>query len=290
MAAVIQVNNLKKYFGATKAVDDISFSVDAGEIYGFLGPNGAGKTTTIRCMMDLLRPDEGSIKILGLDARTDSEKLKTDIGFLSGEVHLYDNWSGQEHIALVKKMRDFKNQESELIKKLNFDPRKKVKKLSSGNKQKLGLILALMHQPKILMLDEPTLGLDPLLQIVIYEILKGEAEKGHTIFMSSHNLAEVERICDRVCIIKEGKIAAIESIREIKKKRIYTAYVYFDDVIPKEEIIAAGIEITKEFEDGLVLNITGDPDPLINILRQHKLKDLEIVHASLEEVFVEFYR
>ncbi len=218
--SVIQIDNLKKYFGQTKAVDGISFEVKKGEIFGFLGPNGAGKTTTIRCMMDFLRPDEGTIEILGLDAQTDSPKLKGDIGFLSEEVNLYHNWTGQEHINLVKKIRGGGIDESDLIAKLDFNPQKKVKKLSLGNKQKLGLILALMHQPKILILDEPTTGLDPLLQQTIYEILQSEAQKGNTIFMSSHNLFEVERLCDRVCIIKNGKIVAIESIPEERRKKL----------------------------------------------------------------------
>lgn len=287
----IRVRNLKKYYGRTKAVDEISFEVKKGEIFGFLGPNGAGKTTTIRCMMDFLRPDEGSISILGKDAQNDSTELKRDIGFLSGDVRLCNNWLGQDHLNLVKDLRGSATFDQDLINQFDFNPAKKFKNLSSGNRQKLGLILALMHRPKVLILDEPTLGLDPLLQHTIYEIFKAEAEKGNTIFMSSHNLAEVDRICGRVCIIKEGKIVAIESILGLKKKKIYTVSVFFEEgVYKKDELISEGIEVIKELEDGLILTVRGDIDPLLSKLAKFKLKDLEITHASLEEVFMEYYR
>jgi len=287
---VIQVKKLKKYFGKTHAVDGISFEVKKGEIFGYLGPNGAGKTTTIRCMMDFIRPDEGGIKIFGLDAQRDSTKLKGEIGFLPEEVHLYSNWSGQEHIHLLERIKGVSQYDEQLTERFDFDRLKKVKNLSSGNKQKLALILAMMHQPKLLILDEPTIGLDPLLRNMVHEILRSEAEKGKTIFMSSHNLAEVEKICDRVGIIKEGKIVAIETIAAIKKKRLYTIFAYFEGKVPKAEFARDKVEITKEFSDGLALSVKGDIKPVLTKLARYKLKDLEITHAPLEEVFMEFYR
>ncbi|OGY22319.1 MAG: hypothetical protein A2126_04040 [Candidatus Woykebacteria bacterium GWB1_45_5] len=287
----IKVDKLKKYFGKTKAVDGISFEVKGGEIMGFLGPNGAGKTTTIRCLMDFIRPTEGKIEILGLDAQKNSPKLKADIGYLSSEVDLYKSWTGTEHILFMERLRGISRFDEELIDKLKFDPRKKAGALSTGNRQKLGIILALMHQPKLLVLDEPTLGLDPLLQNYIYEILKSEAAKGKTIFMSSHNLAEVEKICDRVVILKEGEIVATESINDIRRKRIYTVHAYFEGEIPKKEIVTDGIELIEELSDGLVLRIKADIRPLLHKLSEYNnLKDLEVTHASLEEVFMEFYR
>jgi len=288
----IHVKNLKKYFGETRAVDGISFEIKEGEIFGYLGPNGAGKTTTIRCMMDFLRPDEGMIEILGLDAQTQSARLKQEIGFLSEEDNLYQDWTGQEHINLIKRIRGGKTCESELITKLDFDPNKKVKTLSSGNKQKLGLILALMHQPKVLILDEPTKGLDPLLQHTVHEILQTEVKERNTsIFMSSHNLSEVEKTCDRVCVLKAGKVVAIESISNIKKKKLYTIYIYFDGEIPERKKLATlGVEIIKELSNGLVLSVRGEIKPVLAKLSKLNLKDLEITHASLEEVFMEFYK
>jgi len=287
----IHVKNLKKYFGETRAVDGISFEIKEGEIFGYLGPNGAGKTTTIRCMMDFLRPDEGMIEILGLDAQAQSAKLKQEIGFLSEEDNLYQDWTGHEHINLIKRIRGGKTRESELITKLDFDPNKKVKTLSSGNKQKLGLILALMHQPKVLILDEPTKGLDPLLQHTVHEILQTEVKERNTsIFMSSHNLSEVEKTCDRVCVLKAGKVVAIESISDIKKKKLYTIYIYFDGEVPERKKLAAlDVEIIKELSNGLVLSVRGEIKPVLAKLSKLNLKDLEITHASLEEVFMEFY-
>jgi ABC-2 type transport system ATP-binding protein len=289
--SAIRVNKLKKYFGKTRAVDGISFEVNEGEIVGFLGPNGAGKTTTIRCIMDFIRPTSGKIEIFGLDAQENSAKLKGDIGYLSSETDLYKSWTGAEHIHFLEKIKGISHFDEELIKRLNFDPRKKAGALSSGNRQKLGIILALMHQPKLLILDEPTIGLDPLLQNYIYEILKAEAAKGNTIFMSSHNLAEVEKICDRVVILKDGKIADTETINDIKRKRIYTVYAYFEGDVPKEDLVTDGISLIEEFSNGVALSVKSDIKPLLAKLSGYKnLKDLEITHASLEEVFMEFYR
>lgn len=210
--AAIKIEDLKKYFGETKAVDGVSLEVNQGEIMGVLGPNGAGKTTTIRCLMDFLRPDAGSIEILGRDAQKNSTQLKKEIGFLSGEVRFYEGWTGAEHIELIERLRGVSLLDSHLGKRFNFDASKKVRNLSTGNKQKLGLILALMHQPQVLIMDEPTVGLDPLLQNSIYEILESEAARGTTIFMSSHNLREVERVCHRVAIIKQGQLVTVEPI------------------------------------------------------------------------------
>jgi len=289
--AAIRVQNLKKYFGKTKAVDGISFDVNEGEILGFLGPNGAGKTTTIRCLMDFIRPTEGKIEILGRDAQKDSAELKTDIGYLSSETDLYKSWTGAEHINFMERLRGISSFDEELEKEMKFDRRKRAGALSTGNRQKLGIILALMHQPKLLVLDEPTVGLDPLLQNYIYEILKAEAAKGNTVFMSSHNLAEVEKICDRVIILKEGNIVATESISDIRRKRIYTIHAYFEGEIPKKDVVTDGIELIEELSNGLVLRIKADIRPLLHKLSEYNnLKDLEITHATLEEVFMEFYK
>jgi ABC-2 type transport system ATP-binding protein len=288
--SAIRVKNLKKHFGKIRAVDGISFAVEKGEIFGYLGPNGAGKTTTIRCLMDFIRPDGGSVKILGRDAQENSAELKCDVGFLPGEVNLYENWTGQEHIDLLEKVRGSSKFDDTLISTLDFDPSRKIKNLSTGNKKKLALILALMHKSKLLILDEPTAGLDPLLRNTIHEILRDEVKKGKTVFISSHDLSEVEKICDRICIIKEGKIVDTESVAGIKKKRLYTIHVYFKGKVPKEKFSRDGVEVTKEFSDGLVLTVRGDVTPVLSKLARYSLKDLEITHASLEEVFMEFYR
>jgi len=287
---VISIKNLKKHFGKTRAVDGVSLEVKKGEIFGFLGPNGAGKTTTIRCMMDFLRPDKGSIKILGLDSERDSVEIDKKIGYLSGAVRLYDGWTGDDHINLIKKIKRNGKFAKELIKRLDFDPTKKFYYLSSGNKQKLGLILAFMGKPEVIILDEPTLGLDPLLQNEIYKILKELKNQGSTIFMSSHNLSEVERICDKVGIIKQGKIIAEENIETLKRKAIYEVHLYFERDFQKSDFEKIkGVKVTSEFDNGIALTVKRDINPLIDELSKYQLKDVRISRASLDEIFLEYY-
>jgi len=294
---VIEGENLKKYFylfgikgkQIVRALDGISFEVKKGEIFGFLGPNGAGKTTTIRCLMDFIKPTGGKISILGLDAHQNSVFLKNKIGYLSGDLHLYPHWTGEEHIKFAEHLRGKSKIVQELIQRLDFNPHLKFKHLSSGNQRKLGLILALMHEPEVLIMDEPTLGLDPLLQNVIYEILREIKAQGKTIFMSSHNLPEVEKICDRAGIIKAGKLVGIETIEELGVKRLRKIEVRFADAYHKQEFQMKGIEQIEEIKDGFILTVKGDINPILQKLARHKLRDLEITHATLEDVFLEFY-
>lgn len=291
--STIKVNNLTKCYGKVKAVDGISFEVKKGEIYGFLGPNGAGKTTTIRCMMDFLRPDSGVIKILGKNAQLRSVEIKKSVGFLPGEVHLYENWTGWDHINFIRGVRGEKDRAEELIEKLLFNPNRKFKKLSSGNKQKLGLILALMHDPEILILDEPTTALDPLLQRTVHEILRERAKSGVTVFFSSHNLPEVEKNCNKVCILREGKVVGIENVHELKKKRLYTLEAHFKNVIPENELSKFNgdyVEVLDVFDNGVTLNVKGNINPVIKLLNKYEVTDLEIEHADLENILFEFYR
>lgn len=286
----IEVKNLQKYFGKTKAVDDVSFSVEKGEIFGFLGPNGAGKTTTIRCMMDFIRPTGGSINLLGLDSTKDSVQIKSKVGYLSGLVHLYDKWTGQEHIDFARRLNGDKDIVEELIDRFGFNPSIKAKNLSSGNRQKLGIILAFMNQPEILILDEPTNALDPLLQNEMYELLKKVTREGATIFMSSHNLSEVDKICHHVGIIRQGKMVATESIQSLKDKRMNEVHVHFADQFDKNEFAIEGIQIVHAFPDSLILNVKGDINQLLKKLSAHKLKELHIEYAPLEDIFMEFYQ
>lgn len=287
--SIISVTSLKKYFGNVKAVDDISFEINEGEIVGFLGPNGAGKTTTIRCMLDFLRPDEGSIQLFGTDVYQNGATLFNDIGYLSGEVGLYEDKTGKDHIKLVQSIRKC-DWPTKLITDLDFDTSKKTRALSTGNKQKLGLILALMHKPKLLILDEPTTGLDPLLQQTIYKTLQHQVKTGTTVFMSSHNLAEAERLSDRVIVIKQGKVVTIEDIAEIKKKRLYNVHLYFDKKVSKKDLKFKGAEITQSNDKSAVLLVKSDITPVLKEVTKLPLRDIEIYHSNLEDVFLEFYK
>lgn len=286
---VIEVVDLAKHYGKLHAVDGVTFSVEEGEIFGFLGPNGAGKSTTIRCLMGFNKATKGETRILGKRLFLGAEEVKKQVGYLPGNVKLYDNWTGWDHIRFFENVRGKSETVRDLIKKLDYNPLAKFRHLSSGNKQKLGLILALMNNPKVLIMDEPTVGLDPLLQNTIYEILLDLRDKGTTIFISSHNLPEVERLCDRVAIIKDGKLVAVESIKALGEKKIHKIEARFIDKYDPTEFIGKGVDKVEEVSDGVVITVSGDINPVVHKLSKHKLLDMEISHASLEDVFLKFY-
>jgi ABC-2 type transport system ATP-binding protein len=208
---------------------------------------------------------------------------------LPGNVKLYDSWTGWEHIHFFENVRGKSNNISRLIERFDFNPDAKFRHLSSGNKQKLGLILALMHEPKLLVMDEPTVGLDPLLQYEIHQVLMEMRDRGATILISSHNLPEVERLCDRVAIIKAGKLVAVESIKTLGKKKIHKVEVHFKDKYKIPEFQINGVDNVEEIAKGLLITVSGDLNPILQALAKHKVIDLEITHASLEDVFMKFY-
>lgn len=285
----IKIKGLKKNFGRTQALRGLDFTVAKGEVFGFLGPNGAGKTTTIRCLMDFISPDSGEVKVLGLDAHKDTVALKAKIGYLPGNVRLHGNWTGKEHVAFVESIRGKSDRAQEIADRLELDLSKKFKNLSSGNKQKLGLVLALMHEPELLIMDEPTVGLDPLLQNEIYKLLEELKEKGTTIFFSSHNLPEVEKVCDKVGIIKDGKMVSVETIKGLASKRLHRVEVRFAKKVKKAEFEFDGVEDVVEITDGLAFNVGGDLNPVLKKLATYSVTDLTISHADLEEIFLRFY-
>jgi ABC-2 type transport system ATP-binding protein len=288
MHITISVQNLKKHFGKIKAVDDISFEIQKGEIFGFLGPNGAGKTTTIRCMMDFIRSTSGKIYILGLNAREHSVELKGKIGYLSDSARFYDHWTVQQHLAFQQNLRGESKILGDLLERFGLNSKLRFSGLSSGNKRKLSIILALMNEPEILILDEPTASLDPLLQNSFHSYLQDYVKNGGTVFMSSHNLSEVEKICDRVGIIKDGKMVAVEKISEMKLMKMYDIRFHADNIDPKT-FADQNCEVVS-FSNGLItLKVKGDINPIIEKLVKIKVKDLEIVHVSLEDIFLEFY-
>ena len=289
MKNVIEIKNLEKRFGSVQAVKDVSLVVSKGEIFGFLGENGAGKTTTIRCLMDFIRPTSGSISIFGKDSHLESVFLKSKIGFLPGNVRLYDKWTGREHIEFVESLRGKSKFSTVLTERLKLNQDIKFRNLSSGNKQKLGLILALMNEPELLIMDEPTIGLDPLLQNEIYKILLELKKQGTTIFLSSHNLSEVERICDRAGVIKEGKIIAIETISNLAEIKMYEVMVKVKEKTAKANFKIAGVEEIQEAGDGLKLKVSGDINPILKVISQHEISDIGITRVNLEEVFLKFY-
>ncbi len=287
---VIKTEGLTKYYGKVTGVRDLNLSIHSGEIFGFLGPNGAGKTTTMRLLVGLLRPSAGKAYVLGKDSWSKRVEIARDTGYLPGETRLYARLTGIEHINFVAGFghadRSFA---LKLASRFELDLNRRTEEYSRGMKQQLALILALMKRPRILIMDEPTSGLDPLMQYLLYEILNDFRDNGTTIMLSSHNLPEVERVCNRVGIIKDGSLVAVESIEDLRNKRIRNIEVTFENGIPPQlETIAGIIEIEMSANRARI-KTSGNLNPLIALLSKHRISDLSISHASLEDVFIEFY-
>ncbi len=294
MATVVECAQLTKYYGKTRGVEDLTLSVPEGMVFGFLGPNGAGKTTTIRCLLGMLKPTAGESRLFGEHVTLDGANLRRRIGYVPGEVKAYDKETGRWHIDYVSQLRGGKGAlTDELLQRMEFDPSRRVKELSKGNKQKLALILGLMHDPELLILDEPTSGLDPLNQETVFSIIEERVAGGAAVFLSSHILSEVERICERVGIIRRGHLVAEEDVRCLLDKRLRELNVTFTD--PVDAAFLADVDgmsrITLTGPNTINARVKGDHlDDLIKRLATKPVRDLSIEHASLEEVFMEFYR
>lgn len=294
MDHAIRTDALTKFYGKNRGIEDLTLVVPAGTTYGFLGPNGAGKTTTIRCLLGLLRPSGGSASVFGEAVSTDGAALRRRIGYVAGEVHLYERESGRWHIDYLTGLRGQPAKSAdELCRRLEFDPTRPVRHLSKGNKQKLALVLALMHNADLLILDEPTSGLDPLNQQSVFEILSERVAAGATLFLSSHILSEVEKVCQRVAIIREGRIVAEEGMAELLAKRIRRVEVSFLEPVASD--LLDGIEGVSNVEclkaDTIRATVRGDAiNEVVRRLAQRRMDDLEIERASLEDIFLEYYR
>lgn len=289
--AAIETANLTKYYGTHRGVENLNLTIEDGEVFGFLGPNGAGKTTTIRLLVALLKPTRGSAQVLGKDVWRDSATIKKELGNLPGDLHLYERMTGDEFLNFIARFRPKKPPvlKKELIERFDLDLKKRIKDYSKGNRQKLGIIQALMHDPEILLLDEPTSGLDPLMQQEFYHLVKELKSKGRTIFISSHFLPEVEKVCDRVGIIKEGRLVTIERINTLVSKKVRYIDIFFESPVNPDDFRLPGITSIDKVDSHLRITVKGEIDPLIKKLAQYKVRDLISTHASLEEIFLEFY-
>jgi ABC-2 type transport system ATP-binding protein len=293
--AAIIINGLHKSYVKVHALRGVNLKVKRGEIYGFLGPNGAGKTTTIRCMLDLIRPQGGSINILGLDPQKQPVEVRSQIGYLPGELNLESNVKVLDVLRYFADLRGKAvnwNYIKTLTGRLELDLNMPVKNLSKGNKQKLGLVQALMPRAKILLLDEPTAGLDPLMQQVVYRVLKEAQAKDTTIFFSSHIISEVEAIADRVAIIRKGVIAEEIDPSQLASMTMRKVRVRFKKMVDISSL--AKLEGISSISKGNGLDITlkveGDMDKLIKTLAKYPVSNIETLHHSLEEVFLDYYK
>ena len=292
---MIEIRHLTKRFGAFTAVDDISLSVSPGEIYGFLGPNGAGKTTTIRILFDLIRPDEGSAAIFGVDCQRDSLGARALAGYLPGEIGFYPDMTGEETLDLTARLGGVKIDVShrlQLADRLELaqsDLRRHIREYSTGMKRKLGLIQALQADPPLLVLDEPTEGLDPLVQRALHDILFELRGRGRTVFMSSHVLSEVERVCDRIAVIRKGKIVLLSTVEQARRRsgRIVRLHV----ARPVERIgLPPGAAFVDAQPERWTIRVESGAGELIHSVAALPLRDVEIVEPSLEDVLQTFYR
>ncbi len=289
---IISVSNLTKYYGTTLGVKNINFTVNQGEIFGFLGPNGAGKTTTIRMLLDLLRPSSGQINIFGQEIYTHSLEIRKRCGYLPGSFSAYGNMSGTDFLHFAASMRktEPKLQKSliDRFQLLQEDLSQKVKHLSHGTLQKLGIIQAFFHQPELFILDEPTIGLDPLMQEEFYTLLREMQNEGKTIFFSSHNLPEVEKVCHRIAIIREGELVALETLEGLKKKKLKRLHFTLSRPVPGLDLPGANLVDQKDLSYEYL--VEGDIQTLLQRLSKLPIEDLTLPEPDLEEVFMAYYR
>ena len=290
---VLKVSNLTKYYGKILGVKDVTFSVEEGEIFGFLGSNGAGKTTTIRLLMNLLRRDDGGITLFGTTLNKDSVRLREKIGYLPGDFHPYWEMSGGNFLKYMAKYRARSPVLREkLFGQLNLtgqDISQKIKYLSHGTRQKLGIVLAFEHDPELAILDEPTIGLDPLIQESFYEIIWDFQKRGKTIFLSSHILPEVEKVCHRVAIIRNGEIVALESIEKLREKRPRRMTLELKDAVNMKPLNFSGVKLLKQTGTRFDFLIEGDIGVLLNELIKLPIKDLIFPEPDLEDIFLDYY-
>jgi len=286
MVPAIETKNLTKYYGKIKGIDQLTFSVNKGEIFGFLGPNGAGKTTTIRTLLGFLKPTSGDAYILSRSIRDDSVEIKKIVGYIPGDLNLYGHLTGRQFLDYFMSLREtHATLLDELLHVFDIPLDRMIKGYSKGMKQKLGIIQAFMDDPDIVIMDEPTSGLDPLLQQKFYEFLRREKKKGRTMFFSSHVLSEVDKICDRVAIIRDGSLVALEDIESLKQKKGKIIRVKIKE--PPETF--PGPDDMK-IQDGWIQFVASDSiDQWIKTLAKFTIVDLDIKDFSMEDIFIHYY-
>ncbi|MBI2772991.1 MAG: ABC transporter ATP-binding protein [Chloroflexi bacterium] len=291
--SAIEARGLTKDHGRGRGILDLDLTIAEGEVFGYLGPNGAGKTTTIRVLMGMIRPTRGSASIFGLDAHAQSVEVKRIVGYVPGELPQFGGWRGDEIVAYIAGLRgDVADAEVERIaKRIDLDLARRYREYSHGNKQKLGLLIAFASKPRLLILDEPTSGLDPLHQQVFYDLVREARAGGATIFLSSHVLSEVEHVCDRVGIVREGRLVKSGALSDLGLIRSLRVEIVFAGAPPLERLRAvAGLEDVTVADGRVTGMLRGPFDPLLRALATEQVVSLKSREPSLEEVFLSFYK
>ncbi len=284
---MLEIKNLTKYYGNVLGVKDLNLKLEGGEIFGFVGPNGAGKSTTIRCIMNLINKTSGDIYIDNILVNEDNYNLKEMVGYLPGEVNLYEDMTVKEILdySAAFYLKDTKERRKYLIKKLKIEENKKIEDLSLGNLKKVGIVLAMLHEPKLLILDEATSGLDPLMQEEFYDLLLEEKKKGTTIFFSSHILNEIKRVCDRVGIIKEGKLIKVEEVSNLNNNNLHIITIKSKDI----NKLKIDKYISKE-HDKIKFIYDQDINKLLEAINKMKIDNILIEEPSIEEILMHYYK
>ncbi len=287
----IEINNLTKTYGKARGITNVSFNVEEGEIFGFIGPNGAGKSTTIRTLLSLIYPTSGSAKIFGKDCIEFGPEIKKEIGYLPSEVFYYDNMKVMDLLNYSASFykKDCKKRIKELAEIMNLDLNKKIDDLSYGNKKKVGIVQGLLHEPKLIMLDEPTSGLDPLMQQKFFDLLKEENKKGATILFSSHVLSEVQKMCERVAIIKEGKIIKIERISDLKENNYKNFELETLSKIDQNYFNINGVTNLLVKDNSVSFLFKGNINLILQKISVIEIANLWIEEPNLEDVFMHYY-
>ncbi len=288
---VVQTEKLTKRYGSRRGIEDINLSVNEGEIFGFLGPNGSGKTTTIRILLDFIRASSGRARLFGMDVHSDSIQIKSRIGYLPGEYGMYERMTAVEYLRFLGSLRSDKKPplRDRLVERFGLDTSRRIKSFSHGTKQKLALVQAFMHDPELLILDEPTSGLDPLIQQQFYDLLLEMKKGGKTIFFSSHVLSEVERVCDRVAILREGKLIALHQISDLKKYRLKTIEVTFKQELDESMFQQEGVRKIEKSAQTVRLWIDANINDVLRTISEHPIDNISCRDARLEDIFLEYY-
>jgi ABC-2 type transport system ATP-binding protein len=292
MVAVIETEQLTKSYGTHRGIVEVDLAVNAGEVFGFLGPNGAGKTTTIRTILDLIRPTSGRALVFGIESSADPVAIHRRVGYIPGEFTLYDRLTGGQTLEYFANLRGGVDRayQASLIEHLDIDPSRKFKEYSKGNKQKIGLVVALQHRPELLVLDEPTSGLDPLVQQSFYSLVRGARDEGRTVFLSSHILSEVERTCDRVAIIREGRLVKVDRVEALRDLAHHQVELRFSGEVPAAEFERLpGVSDVAAEDHVLRMRVTGAIAPVVQAAARHELLDFVSREPTLEETFLAQY-
>ncbi len=288
---VIETRGLTMYYGRHRGIIDVNLSVEKGEVFGFLGPNGAGKTTTQRVLLDVIRPTRGEARIFGLDCGKDGGKIRRQVGYLPGELSLPDNMSARRYFDVIGSVRGVRSRayRQELCQRLDLDPTRRLREYSRGNKQKIGLVAAMMHKPDLLILDEPTTGLDPLVQQTVLELVRETREEGRTVFFSSHILSEVQLVCDRVGIIREGSMIAVERVDDLVKQQFRRLRLTLEQLPDGEVFTMPGVTELDRFDHTITLEVHQNMKQAMETAVQYGVLDIEEQPVTLEGIFLAYY-